>query len=117
MASYIPLSGVWAYDAAKAGVLNLTMAIAKELAPNKIRVNAIAPGFSLGKQNKALLIDEKTGKPTDRGRAVINHTPFGRFGEPDDLSGAVVFLASKAASGFVTGVCIPIDGGYLIDNI
>ena len=117
MASYIPLSGVWAYDAAKAGVLNLTMAIAKELAPNKIRVNAIAPGFFLGKQNKALLIDEKTGELTDRGRAVINHIPFERFGEPDELSGAVIFLASKAASGFVTGVCIPIDGGYLIDNI
>jgi len=62
-------------------------------------------------------IEKKKKELTDRGRAVINHIPFERFGEPDELSGAVIFLASKAASGFVTGVCIPIDGGYLIDNI
>ena len=117
MSSYVPLSGVWAYDAAKAGVLNLTMALAKEFAPHKIRVNAIAPGFFLGKQNRRLLIDEKTGDLTERGRAVIEHTPFGRFGEPEELSGAVLFLASRKASGFVTGVCIPIDGGYLVHNI
>lgn len=117
MSSYVPLSGVWAYDAAKAGVLNLTMALAKEFAPHKIRVNAIAPGFFLGKQNRRLLIDEKTGDLSERGRAVIEHTPFGRFGEPEELSGAVIFLASRKASGFVTGVCIPIDGGYLVHNI
>jgi NAD(P)-dependent dehydrogenase (short-subunit alcohol dehydrogenase family) len=118
MASYIPLSGVWAYDAAKAAVLNLTMAAAKELAPHGIRVNAMAPGFFIGKQNKALLIkDEKTGELTQRGKDVISRTPFGRFGEPAELAGTTVFLASERASGFITGVCIPVDGGFLVDNI
>jgi NAD(P)-dependent dehydrogenase (short-subunit alcohol dehydrogenase family) len=117
MSSYIPLSGVWAYDAAKAGVLNLTMACAKEFAPHGIRVNAIAPGFFLGKQNRALLIDEETEELTERGRAVIEHTPLGRFGNADELAGAVLYLASNRASGFVTGVTIPVDGGYLVHNI
>jgi NAD(P)-dependent dehydrogenase (short-subunit alcohol dehydrogenase family) len=117
MSSYVPLSGVWAYDAAKAAVLNLTMAAAKEFAPHGIRVNAIAPGFFLGKQNKALLVDQKTGELTQRGRDIISRTPFARFGNPDDLSGAVVFLASDRASGFVTGVCLPVDGGFLVDCV
>jgi NAD(P)-dependent dehydrogenase (short-subunit alcohol dehydrogenase family) len=117
MASYKPLSGVWAYDAAKAGVLSLTEALAKELAPHGIRVNGIAPGFFIGNQNRALLIDEKTGDLTARGKAIIAHTPFGRFGEKSELRGAVIFLVSNAASGFVTGVTIPVDGGYLTDNI
>lgn len=117
MASYNPLSGVWAYDAAKAGVLNLTVASANEFASYGIRVNAIAPGFFLGKQNRALLIDEETGDYTDRGKAVIHHTPFGRFGEVEELMGATLFLASNKASGFVTGVSIPVDGGYLAHNI
>jgi NAD(P)-dependent dehydrogenase (short-subunit alcohol dehydrogenase family) len=117
MASYVPLSGVWAYDAAKASVLNLTQASAKEFAPHGIRVNAIAPGFFVGKQNRALLYDEKTGELTDRGRAIIAHTPYGRFGETEELAGALLFLASPKASGFVTGVSLAVDGGYLIDNI
>jgi NAD(P)-dependent dehydrogenase (short-subunit alcohol dehydrogenase family) len=117
MASYQPLSGVWGYDAAKAGVLNLTLATANEFAPYGIRVNAIAPGFFLGKQNRALLIDQKTGEYTDRGKAVIAHTPFRRFGEPQELAGATLYLASAKASGFVTGVSIPVDGGYLAFNI
>jgi NAD(P)-dependent dehydrogenase (short-subunit alcohol dehydrogenase family) len=117
MSSYVPLSGVWAYDAAKAGVLNLTMAAAKEFASAGIRVNAIAPGFFLGKQNKALLVDEKKGSLTQRGKDIISRTPFGRFGEPGDLPGAVIFLASEKASGFVTGTCLPVDGGFLVDNI
>ena len=118
MSSYIPLSGVWAYDAAKAGVLNLTMATAKEFAPYGIRVNAIAPGFFVGKQNKELLIkDDKTGELTDRGNAIVAHTPFGRFGESSELIGATLFLISDKAAGFVTGICIPVDGGYLIHNI
>jgi len=117
MASYVPLSGVWAYGAAKAGVLNLTQAAAKEFAPHGIRVNAIAPGFVIGKQNRALLIDEKTGELTDRGKAIIAHTPFGRFSEASELAGALLFLASDKASGFVTGVSLPVDGGYLIHNI
>jgi NAD(P)-dependent dehydrogenase (short-subunit alcohol dehydrogenase family) len=118
MASYIPLSGVWAYDAAKAAVQNLTMAAARELAPHGIRVNALAPGFFIGKQNKDLLIkNERTGELTDRGRSVIDHTPFGRFGDVQELAGAVVYLSSDRASGFVTGVTLPVDGGYLTHNI
>ncbi len=117
MGSYVPLSGVWAYDAAKAGVLNLTMAAAKEFAPHGIRVNAIAPGFFIGKQNRALLIDEKTGDLTARGRDVISRTPFGRFGEARELAGVALFLSSNEAAGFVTGVCLPVDGGFLVDCI
>jgi len=117
MASYVPLSGTWAYDAAKAAVLNLTQATAKELAPHGIRVNAIAPGFFLGKQNRALLIDEQSGELTPRGRSVIDRTPFGRFGDASELAGALLFLASPKAAGFVTGVSLPVDGGFLVDNI
>ena len=117
MASYVPLSGVWPYDAAKAAVLNLTQASAKEFAPHGIRVNAIAPGFFVGKQNRALLYDEKTGELTDRGRSIIAHTPYGRFGETDELAGALLFLASPRASGFVTGISLAVDGGYLVANI
>ncbi len=117
MASYIPLSGVWAYGAAKAGVMNLTMATAKEFAADGIRVNALAPGFFIGKQNRALLIDEKTGELTPRGKDVINHTPFERFGDVSELAGAALFLASEKAAGFITGVTLPVDGGYLIHNI
>ena len=117
MASYNPLSGVWAYDAAKSATLNLTMASANEFAEYGIRVNAIAPGFFLGKQNRALLVDQETGEYTERGRAVIAHTPYGRFGEVGELAGATVFLASDKAAGFITGVSIPVDGGYLVHNI
>ena len=117
MSSYNPLSGVWAYDAAKAGVLNLTIGAANEFARHGIRVNAIAPGFFLGKQNRSLLVDDATGDYTPRGRAVIDHTPYGRFGDPQELIGATLFLASRKASGFVTGVSIPVDGGYLAFNI
>jgi NAD(P)-dependent dehydrogenase (short-subunit alcohol dehydrogenase family) len=117
MGSYVPLSGVWAYDAAKAGVLNLTMAAAREFAPHGIRVNAVAPGFFLGKQNRALLVDQETGDLTPRGRSVISRTPLGRFGDARELMGAVLFLASSRAAGFVTGTCIPVDGGFLVDCI
>jgi NAD(P)-dependent dehydrogenase (short-subunit alcohol dehydrogenase family) len=117
MASYVPLSGVWGYDAAKAGVFNLTQAAAKELAPHGIRVNALAPGFFLGKQNRALLVDQNSGELTARGRAILERTPYGRFGEAAELAGALLFLASPQAAGFVTGICIPVDGGFLVDNI
>lgn len=117
MGSYIPLSGVWAYDAAKAGVMNLTMACAKEFAPHGIRVNAIAPGFFLGNQNRALLVDEKTGDLTPRGKDVIAHTPFGRFGDVSEIAGISLYLASDKAAGFVTGITVPVDGGYLVQNI
>lgn len=118
MSSYIPLSGVWAYDASKSAVYNLTMASAKEFAKDNIRVNAVAPGFFLGHQNKALLVkNEATGELTERGQAIVDHTPYGRFGDVADLHGVTVFLASQAASGFITGVTIPVDGGYLIHNV
>ena len=116
MASYIPLSGVWAYDAAKSAVMNLTMGAAKEFAPHGIRVNAIAPGFFIGEQNRRLLTNED-GSLTERGQQVIAHTPYGRFGEPEELMGAVLYLASAGAAGFVTGITIPVDGGYLVQNI
>jgi NAD(P)-dependent dehydrogenase (short-subunit alcohol dehydrogenase family) len=118
MTSYKALSGVWAYNAAKSAVKNLTEGAAKELAEHKIRVNAIAPGFFLGFQNRSLLVaNDKTGELTARGSAIIERTPFGRFGKMEDIEGATLFLASPAASGFVTGITIPVDGGYLADNI
>ncbi|MFW6288624.1 MAG: SDR family oxidoreductase [Spirochaetota bacterium] len=118
MTSYVPLSGVWAYTAAKSAVLKLTEGAANEFADAGIRVNAVAPGFFIGNQNRALLVaNNETGELTPRGQAIIDRTPFGRFGVIDDLEGTTLFLASPRASGFLTGVCIPVDGGYLIDNI
>ncbi len=115
MGSYIPLSGGWAYSAAKAAVVNQTKAHARELAPHGIRVNAIAPGFFLGKQNRRLLVNED-GTPTARGQAVLAHTPIGRFGNADDLIAAAVFLASDGAA-FVSGVTLPVDGAFLCHGI
>jgi NAD(P)-dependent dehydrogenase (short-subunit alcohol dehydrogenase family) len=84
--------------------------MAKEHSP-QIRVNAIAPGFYLGEQNRYLLIDEKTGELTPRGELIIGHTPMGRFGDPDDLIGTMLWLVTDA-SRFVTGVVVPVDGGF-----
>ncbi len=118
MTSYKALSGVWAYNAAKSAVLNLTEGAAREFAPHGIRVNAIAPGFFLGYQNRSLLVaDDSSGELTARGQSIIDRTPFGRFGTIEDIEGATLFLASQRASGFVTGVTVPVDGGYLVDNI
>ena len=116
MSSFNPLSGVYAYSAAKAAVMNQTVAQAKELAPFGIRANAIAPGFLIADQNRALLLNPD-GSLTPRGQAVIAHTPFGRFGEAHELMGAVLFLASDKAAGFVSGVTLPVDGAYLAFNI
>ncbi|MFA6815474.1 MAG: SDR family oxidoreductase [Lentisphaeria bacterium] len=115
MASYNPLSGAYAYSAAKAAVENHTRAMAKELAPHHIRVNAVAPGFFLGKQNRSLLTDDD-GNLTERGRNIISRTPFGRFGRAEELCGTAIFLVAPAA-GFVSGATIPVDGAYLCDNI
>ena len=98
--------------------MNLTGGAAREFAPHGIRVNAIAPGFFLGHQNRRLLVaDDTSGELTPRGRAIVERTPFGRFGTPQDLEGATLFLASARASGFVTGVTLPVDGGFLVDTI
>lgn len=113
MAAQRPLSGVVAYAAAKAAVENFTRWLAVELARaygEGLRVNAIAPGFFVGEQNRRLLLDEE-GNLTARGEKIIEHTPAGRFGEPEDLVGAVVWLCGPSAR-FVSGAVIPVDGGF-----
>ncbi|MBO8131030.1 MAG: SDR family oxidoreductase [Candidatus Marinimicrobia bacterium] len=116
MAAVRVLTKVPIYSAAKAGVSNFTqwlaVYMAQEYSP-KIRVNAVAPGFFLTNQNRFLLIDEKTGNLTERGKKIIDHTPMGRFGDPKDLIGTMIWLISPA-SNFVTGVVVPVDGGFSV---
>ncbi|GAB3045753.1 SDR family oxidoreductase [Virgibacillus ainsalahensis] len=105
VSSTTPLSRVFTYSASKAGINSVTQYLAKEFAPHGIRVNAIIPGFFPAEQNRKIL-DE------DRINSIMGHTPMERFGEPEELQGAAVYLASEKASGFVTGTLLRVDGGF-----
>ncbi len=111
MNSFRPLTRIPAYSAAKASINNFTSWLAVHLAPRNIRVNAIAPGFFITGQNRFLLYDKETGNLSARGKKILDATPMRRFGTPDELQGAALFLLSDQSK-FITGIVIPIDGGF-----
>jgi NAD(P)-dependent dehydrogenase (short-subunit alcohol dehydrogenase family) len=116
VSAHLPLSRVVAYSSAKAAVLNLSQFLSREWAQKGVRVNTITPGFFPAEQNKKLLFNDD-GSPTPRAASILGHTPMGRFGTSSELIGAAVFLSSKAASGFVTGIDLRVDGGFLSQTI
>lgn len=116
VSAHLPRSRVVAYSAAKAAVISLTQFLVRERAARGVRINSLTPGFFPAEQNRRLLFNEDD-TPTARAQSILSHTPMGRFGTSEELGGAAVFLASARAAGFVAGIDLRVDGGFLSQTI